>query len=86
MKTLFLSSPTLKDRINIDLTQGPAKLAETKKNPSEYPRGSQLELYPWSARPETDMAVTIKEGVEYSVGVTFSSVPAPIVVLGYGRN
>jgi len=34
MKTLFLSSPTLKDRIVIDLTQSPAKLAETKKSPS----------------------------------------------------
>jgi Rho GDP-dissociation inhibitor len=34
MKTLFLSSPTLKDRIVIDLKQTPAQLAETKKNPS----------------------------------------------------
>lgn len=34
MKTLFLSSPTLKDRIVIDLKQSPAQLAETKKNPS----------------------------------------------------
>lgn len=39
MKTLFLSSPTLDSRIIIDLTQGPAKLAETKKNPSEYRSG-----------------------------------------------
>jgi len=35
MKTLFLSSPTLKDRIVIDLKQTPAQLAETKKNPSK---------------------------------------------------
>jgi len=34
MKTLFLSSPTLKERIVIDLKQTPAQLAETKKNPS----------------------------------------------------
>ena len=75
MKTLFLSSPTLKDRINIDLTQGPAKLAETKKNPSEYLYGSQLCFDPRYAVREADIVVTIKEGVEYSVGVTFSSVP-----------
>lgn len=66
MKTLFLSSPTLKDRIVIDLTQSPAKLAETKKSPS----ASQ----PVLSCNRADVAVTIKEGVEYSVGVTFTYV------------
>lgn len=72
MKTLFLTSPTLKDNIVIDLTQSPTKLAETKKNPSTW--SIQLETPLSHCRGATaDGPVTIKEGVEYSVGVTFSS-------------
>lgn len=63
LQTLFLSSPTLPTPINIDLTQSADALAKLKKEPSEP--GSIL-----SARCSL-MAVTIKEGVDYSVGITF---------------
>lgn len=57
---MFLSSPTLPTPINIDLTQSSDALAKLKKEPSELTR-MRWEL----------MAVTIKEGVDYSVGITF---------------
>lgn len=57
---MFLSSPTLPTPINIDLTQSADALAKLKKEPSESTRVG------WGL-----MAVTIKEGVDYSVGITF---------------
>lgn len=40
LQTLFLESPTLPQKIVLDLTQSPAELAKLKKEPSRFDRRS----------------------------------------------
>lgn len=70
-QTLFLSSPTLTKPIVLNLAQTPAELEKLKKDPGEF-----------GLRRVGLMRVTIKEGVDYSVGITFKWVGK--VYSGYG--
>lgn len=81
---MFLESPSLNRPLVLDLTKGPAEFAKLKKEPSTSQtdllsliRGSTVTDFSGS------VVVSIKEGVEYSVGITFNVEGAIVSGLRY---